>query len=484
MIYRWHLKFTTLTWLAFAPLSTFAQCNCLENLQYAISSVETNYIGYQEKTVDRKRELDRLTKNTVQAARKETRRSGCLALLNTWLGFFEDPHLVMRINSLNLDTIRNVLSDEKKMNLSLETFNAYLEKAPLAPMEGVWVSAEGSDRLGIIKQKSEYVGFILSADSVYWMPGQIRMKLTSSSRGLSGFVFDRHRTPIKVNAQLSQGPVGTMLDLDRGGLWYKLPAQAIHAATSFKIPSTKAEFRKINEQTAYLRFPSFASSYKKAIDSLFTHHDTVLRRTPLLIVDIRNNLGGTIRAFDKLLPLLYTRPILKEGGYVFSTEKTIRLYEQDLRDYLTVNDERGQKARNNLHALREGIGTQIPLFKDTLIHFDAVSPHPQRIALLINQNTASSAEFLMQRVKQSGKATVFGRPTMGGVDFVDVLADEGMPCALFYLRYPMTKTTRLYKDPKAPARLKPDVDIPDQELDWVEYVVEYFQKIPQLPTSK
>ena len=62
-----------------------------------------------------------------------------------------------------------------------------------------------------------------------------------------------------------------------------------------------------------------------------TNKELILK-TPNLIIDIRNNGGGSDRSYTELLPILYTNPIRKVGVELLSTS----LNNQQMLDF--IND--------------------------------------------------------------------------------------------------------------------------------------------------
>ena len=78
----------------------------------------------------------------------------------------------------------------------------------------------------------------------------------------------------------------------------------------FRALEQKGPFvEEINENTVYLHIPFFYPSEKAKIDSVLQKNETLIKSSPNLIIDIRNNGGGADRSYEELLPYLYTHPI-------------------------------------------------------------------------------------------------------------------------------------------------------------------------------
>ncbi len=104
-----------------------------------------------------------------------------------------------------------------------------------------------------------------------------------------------------------------------------------------------------------------------------------------------------------------------------------------------------------------------------------VLPDPARVAIITNENTASTAELFILQTKQSKKVKIFGQLTMGGVDYLDVNEVE-TPCGLYAFRYPLTRNDRILEKPTPPSRIRPDVAVPTSTAEWVVFVRDYLAK--------
>ncbi|WP_343689881.1 S41 family peptidase [Chitinophaga sp.] len=240
------------------------------------------------------------------------------------------------------------------------------------------------------------------------------------------------------------------------------PATTISLTPSFKI---------INDQTCLLTIPSARLEYKGMIDSLLVLHKTVLLKTPHLIIDVRENRGGSTLCFDNLIPYLYTQPIISEGAMVLATEENIRnLYE--VTDYPNVSDSMKAVFKKEAAALRAHLGSEYQLWNNDTTRMEQVLPYPQKVSLIINQYVGSSTEMFVLKARQSKKVQLFGTHTAGVVDYSDVVP-YSMPCTLFAFGVPSSRTLRMPAVVIDNIGIAPNVEIPANTTDWVQYVIEH-----------
>ena len=95
--------------------------------------------------------------------------------------------------------------------------------------------------------------------------------------------------------------------------------------------------------------------------------------------------------------------------------------------------------------------------------------YPKTVSVIINEYCASSTELFLLQAKQSSKVVIFGKHSAGAVDYSDAVTMK-MPCELFSLRYSTSRTNRLPAEPLDNIGIRPDVAIPDNIVNWVEFV--------------
>lgn len=469
------MRYILLFYLCLLQLQVAAQhCACADNFRYMVEKMEKNYVGFNDKVTAQSRNAYRiLTDSLLRQAGTADMRT-CLSLMSGWLSFFKDGHVSVFVNedSSNYQLIREMYSNTERVPLSRREFSAYLDKnaGKLDSLEGIWEDETGAYQLGIIHvpgaASAELLAFVLKADSLYWLPGQVKAKF-SKEQGRYRIAAYYNRTHAYSTPQLSVKNK-YVFNIAGYGNWYrKYPAGP--AMEQQKLANDRHPcFRIIDSTTCLLAIPSARLDYKGQIDSLLKANETLIKRTPHFIIDLRDNGGGSVLCFEKLLPLIYTRPFISEGASVLATPDNIRDYYA-ITDYPNISDSMKNVFKKEAEVLWAHEGQLYNLWPNDTLKFDTVFPFPGKVSVLINGNCASSTELFLLKARQSDKVTIYGQHTLGAVDYADA-ATSRLPCGFFRLRYATSRSNRLPKEHIDNIGLQPDVLIPEQVKDWVQYV--------------
>ncbi|MCX2432658.1 S41 family peptidase [Pedobacter sp. GR22-10] len=448
-------------------------CNCGDNFAFLTQRISKNYVGYTDKiTPSNSKQFAKFTDSLQQIANRSNAYQ-CLSLCREWLDFFKDKHLAfgMAFDELNADSVRTFFSDEEKTKWTDSSFKSYLlqNKAKLDPVEGIW--STGIYEVGIVKdiKPNQFIAFVLKADSVRWMPQQVKFRIMKKGGQYQTIYFsggdhsEQHPALIK-NADT--------LDFGFFKKWVKVPKPL--NATIEKEIDLSPKFRVLNDETAIFEMPSFGKlDYVAPTAALIKKNESVLKNMKHLIIDLRNNSGGSVLVYEKLMPYLYTNPILKEGGYVLATAENIR--DGYSKEYPEVSDSIRNVLKKNLMTLKAHEGELYKLYPVDTIKFNTVYKNPERISFLVNKNTGSAAELFLLEAKQSKKVKIYGENSSGTIDYVEVITTK-MPCNFYTLYYPACKSFRLPDYPLDNIGIKPDVEIPDSVTDWIDFVKNHQSK--------
>jgi C-terminal processing protease CtpA/Prc len=236
------------------------------------------------------------------------------------------------------------------------------------------------------------------------------------------------------------------------------------------LKSTSPFIEKLSDKTLYLRIPSFEMPQKIMIDSLLQKNHDLICSTPNLIIDMRNGTGGSDASYREILPYLYTNPIRRLGGMIYSTELNVQAYEgysKLFKDTSSSNEIKRIAGR-----MRENQGKYISIWNkpfeiDTL---EKVLPFPKKVAIICNHNNGSADEQFLITAKQNQKVKVFGHPTGGMLDISNVNEIDS-PDGKFTLAYSMSRSYRIPNYCIDGVGIQPDyyIDEDISEYDWVEY---------------
>lgn len=437
--------------------------------QYMVKKVKTNYAGYRDKITPLNESSFARFTDSLETLASNAGKYDCLAVCNEWLAYFKDQHLGAGI-SLEKgpgsdDEKRAFFKDAEKTHWTKEKLEQYLSKHKTDSIEGIWYTR--TLIVGVVKDEqrsgNEFIGFMIKADSVNWMPQQVKLRVVKKNNDyLVSYYRSSNHSPVKVTANLRKDT----LSFDDYGKFYKGGYPKLNIQTTNQNPS----FSVLDQETALLTLPSFFIQHKAAVDSLLNLYKAKLEKTKHLIIDLRKNEGGSVYVFEKLIPYLYTNPILTEKVEVLATADNIRdAYE---KEYPYFTDSMKISAKENVRQLKLHLNEYYPLYPAREIVFTEVMPNPARVSVIVNREVASAAELFLLQAKQSKKVKVFGDNSSGTIDYLDVSAIK-FPCSIFSLVYPVARSMRLPEHPLDNIGIEPDVKIPAGVVDWVSFVQKY-----------
>ncbi|MEJ5996236.1 S41 family peptidase [Pedobacter sp. Du54] len=249
-------------------------------------------------------------------------------------------------------------------------------------------------------------------------------------------------------------------------------AKPKNSPVSIEKLDSKTNFKILDDKTVLLRLPSFEWSEKKNIDSLLKNYNQQLMKLPNWIIDLRGNTGGTDYAFSGLMPFIYTKPIKIKPDEFLSSKENINILTENLKD--TDLSKAGKDFIINLIKLMEQYPNQFvnPSGKDSFeIKLDTVYQFPIKVAILIDRNTASSAESFLLSAMQSDKVKIYGENSAGMLDYNNTQYFN-IPCKDFNLVIPIGRSKRLPEYPIDNIGIKPDIKIEVKEVDKINYILQ------------
>lgn len=451
------------------------KCNCEQALLQLISKVETEYPGFADKTKDKS--LYNNLKESLQMESKKTDDSACLKLLQKYIGFQKDPHLIVSPNGG--DTSSNSASANETVNIDLQDFQQKVQRTT-DQLEGVW--SNQNYKIGLKRtSENEYVGFIIETANNSWKPGEIKFRLLANGNSEYAMidhsiqketysVFDDSILLINgVNAVFTKQSPKPKLDA-------KLLQKKLDEVEGFY-------FKKLTPKTSILKISSFNYPDLERVRKLYNKNKSSLENSENLIIDIRDNPGGTDAAYQELLPYIVTNPIRNLAAEFLATQTYINNLEKYLK---SIKDPAKQKdeiarIRKRIEVLEANLGKFVgsSYFDKNAepVPISKIKParkSPKQIVILSNKGVGSAAENFVYKVKQSKKVKILGTPTYGGLDYGNAYWIS-FGCQNYQVLMPTYRASRLPDYPIDNIGFQPDVYLDDSVKDWVKFAVEYLE---------
>ena len=367
--------------------------------------------------------------------------------------------------------IRNYFQSLERIVISEKEAIASIDRSQ--NIEGIWEMIGGNYRVAIIKNKTanrDYAGLVLKADSVYWVPGQIKMELTADGSGKFSALFFMRDHSMRMTT-------GTLIhdELRFEGLssFRKVyPTSVSHSTQQTENISHQTQFKKLNKSTLYFRLPTFNHQVKHVVDSLIQANHDLITETSNLILDVRGNGGGSDITYGELIQYLYTGKIELINNSIWSSEDNIQKFRNILDD--PQYPESGKEYIQTLVKRLEANPNTFVRKDDNVIRRVRSLPQPKNVVILMNRGCASSCEEFILAARQSKKVTLIGENTMGVLDYANV-HNLTLPCAGWGLQYATSRTNRLPDFPIDNIGIEPEVKIPEGK-NWLEFAMDYLKR--------
>ncbi len=467
------------------PIFINAQnCNCKKNFQWVKKTFEENDAGFtyaiENKGMEAYIQHNKIFKQKVKNIKDITI---CTQVLYEWLHFFRSGHIGIQLmvnpnenNTLKKKDISKTFKNWKKLDTNIDEFKIYLDSKKENDFEGIWVVEPYE--IGIKKVDNKYLGFIIKGDGVYWTEGQIKLEIDENS--VIYYMRDHSAKKFNKAELISKNLIEIgFLILKRKYPNIKNEEKDI-AAYIKTIETQEPYFEQLNKTTTLLRIPSFGWQAKQNIDSVISANKAIILNTPNLIIDIRNNGGGSDVCFSELLPILYTNPIRTVGIELLSTPLNNKRF-LDMIDgkYGEISEDQKVVAQKLYDKLSKHIGKFVAPYEDEVIltEYDTTYKYPQNIGIIINEFNGSTTEQFLLVAKQSKKVKLFGTTTAGILDISNMYFVPS-PCGQFQLAYCVSKSKRIPDMAIDNKGIQPDyyIDHNIPKYKWLNYVIEILNR--------
>jgi hypothetical protein len=323
-------------------------------------------------------------------------------------------------------------------------------------VEGIWWTPDSTYQIALIENRQgfrHYAGIILHSNNPNWSPGHVKIDLVRTpDNRLDGVMYYANHQPHYVEYVIHKNRLGNG--------WVR------HGAVTQGGRTPALSSKKLSDSTLYLQIGTFAEWNAMPIDSMVAAHQNHLETMPNLIIDIRNNGGGSSFSFMPLMPYIYTDPIHISGSDVLATPQNTTAWEV-LLDNPFIPEEMKPALESFIENMRSNPGQLIPASPDTIVTLESVTPYPRNIVVLYNGNSASASEIFIQAARQSSKVTLMGENSAGILDYAD-MRNAGFSCLPYELAYATTRSRAIDLGKGIDnVGIPPDVHLAEDQ-DWVK----------------
>jgi len=479
-LFRSNLSRIIIFVLVLIPLSISAeQLSLREKFEWLKETFEENDAGFQH-VIDQKGwdEYQRHNASIESELRNVESLIDALDIYRNWLSFFRSGHLSININWDAIDSKpeHQYLLDYDKWEsyeISEEELREQFNRKREPGFEGIWVNEPYT--IGIFRDNDNFIGTILKDDSSNWREHQVKLKITPDEQedSYSAVWYMKDYSPRYFSdVQLVGNNYLTMghINLRRS---YPEFEEVDDIPIHFELLNAQETLLKqLSKDTIILRIPTFDHSHKPAIDSLLTASHEQIIKTENLIIDLRNNGGGSDISFQNLIPYLYTNPIRVVGVEFLSTRLNNRRMEDWLEDPVFA-ETAGEWIEKSLEKLNANLEKFVVIGdKVRTEELDTLYNYPKNVAIIINENNGSTTEQFLLAARQSKKVKLYGRTTQGNLDISNMYFVDS-PCGELRLGYSLSRSLRLPDMPLDEIGIQPDfyIDKNIPEHEWLNFVI-------------
>ncbi len=443
-------------------LSLLAQDTPGSDLDFMLGKIRQAYAGYTDKV--HPQQFDKLISQARQTSSADT-----FSTLSSITGYFKDDHLALfQVVTLTAKDSAEATANQK--NITTWTTG---QGHPKDAAEGYWLDDLNNCILFLRKTAAaEWQGTIVETkDKAPAGLATLRLKKEATGQYIADYKDMDGGFRVITGARFKDPRVLV------GGSYFKFRRidHYVPGMLTGKIAfSYDPSVTQLDSQTVLFRMPDFGGYNAKRYDSLVKANAAVLARAKTLILDIRNNAGGSVRCFTPLLPYVCTSPVRQVFGYQLCSQALIDDATNDLKTYEKANDTvRAARTRGNLDTMRQNKDS-FRLIGGTEFPCQPLPNGIQHVAVLMDHGSRSAAELMVLYFRQSKKVRLFGENTAGAVDYLDLLT-YWLPQSHFQFWVGTTKRRITPDQPLYDAHgIPPDTMISEDQPDWIDFIRKYY----------
>jgi hypothetical protein len=444
------------------PFLIKAQCKCEEEFSTIKSHLELNYAGFKDKvTAYSIKQYKDYTAQKEQLAAQAKNKSQCYFIIDQWMSYFNDNHLYSGVNT---EAIEKIDPEKLQMDFPIEKItlsDELIKKSEKAKgIAGIYTKKSERFSLAVIKNKNafrDYVAVVVNSTDSKYENGTVLAELKEKS---AKEYFVMYNSSNKLSFATIEPKDGELIS------GFVKNGREIINKTNYNF-----EAKLLNENTLYFNIPSFSWEAKPMVDSLFAAQKENLSKSSSVIIDLRNNGGGSDDVYSVISPYLYTQPVKVIGVDIWASNDNIKGWELMLQDPDLPSDNKAEYQKM-VDKLKLKINQNVNVVEDYIDSSYTPLLFPKNVVILINEGCASSTEQFLLEASQSKKVTLMGQNTSGTLDYSNLREYDF--CEMPYrLWSPTTRSRRIDIGAGIDGiGIKPNIYLTEKQ-DWIEEALNF-----------
>lgn len=413
--------FGLLLLLAAAPQDSTPTCTA--DLAALDHKLHQDYAGYTLELHGERLQQFTAMKSALETRAAHTVGDACYYVLRDFADWFDDPHLfIYQVADIDSAESSRRKASVARRAVTEESARAYFTRhsAQLDPIEGIWY--DRGLRVAIVPDTAhgpgKFAAVVLAADTSTWSPGSVRAEITRRADGSYDVDLSQRNYAVR---HLHGAIYRHVLLRLSPGIWGKaFPVPAADSGTLDPVDPHRPVLYRRNG-TLVFAIPSH-DGFKSVIDSMVAAHATELASADRLIIDLRGNEGGGSGMTDALGPYVMLKhdrpaPYQMDSSLMLSSPDQIAYAKQ------AFGSDTSAFVRSLVSRLEAHPGELVPLADPASPPTPpdprnwVVASGPRAVGVLTDRGTVSASEVLVVYALQSPRATVFGEPTAGALDY-------------------------------------------------------------------
>lgn len=469
--------------LIFISFGARAQdCNCREEFAFVRNHMEKNHPGFNSdikdpNQPDYKAFVESLEKKIAQ----DPSPKYCLMYLKQYMRYLKDHHININgrgpaaVKEDSLPAVEAFLNSStflatERMEIDSAQVVQYLQQLQQPGLEGIYATPDGTYTIAFLKKpndKRDYAGIILNSKTELWQKGQVKVEMKQVNDSSMDLLMYMRNHSLSYEQIPSDAQNATLPG------WVKLFPQSA-AIPRENLNNGLVSFKLLDSNTAYISMASFRGEVTATLDSFYKAVMPEIRKRPRLIIDVRNNGGGSDNNYKALMPLIYTDPVIGDVVDYYATPDNIKIYEK-IRDHYKSKPEIYGKdgyasweyGVNKMKQARPYSFVPMGDGKPSKTTYTPVKGYPNHVAILYNRNCASACESFLFEARFSDKVVTVGENSGGYTGYGNVMSIT-TPCG-----NQLSWTTTRYRDQRQYdfTGIPPKYRIPPGESNWINYTM-------------